>query len=87
MESNFKLIDGAFSVEEAQEVLGNLLEFKIQFHNKENFSSEIRNGVRNEQSLSRIESLKATRKSLFEYLDKFPKTEKLTVFSEIKIKK
>ena len=87
MESNFKLIDGAFSVEEAKEVLGNLLEFKIQIHNKENFSSEIRNGVRNKQSLSRIESLKATRKSLFEYLDKFPKTEKLTVFSEIKIKK
>ena len=54
-----------YSVEEAKEILGNLLEFKIQYHNSENFSSEIRNGVRNEQSLSRIESLKATRKSLF----------------------
>lgn len=45
MESNFKLIDGAFSVEEAKEVLGNLLEFKIQFHNKENLVVKLEMGL------------------------------------------
>lgn len=87
MESNFKLIDGTFSVQEAKEVLGNLLDFKIQFHSSENFSSEIRKGFKNQQSISRIESLKSTKKELFDYLENFSDSEMLTIFSEIQIKK
>ncbi len=87
METKFMLIDGKFTAEEAKEVLGNLLDFKIQFHNKENFSGEIRKGVKNQQSLARIESLTATKKALFEYLEEFPNTDVLTIFSEIQIKR
>ena len=63
MESRFKLIDGEFSVEEAREVIGNLFEFKINFHSKQSFSTELRTGSKDEKSLSRKESLKLQRTS------------------------
>lgn len=87
MESKFKLIDGKFSVGEAKEVIGNLIEFKIQFHNKENFSSEIRKGIKDERSLDRKEDLKVTRKAFYDYLEQFSNDDEIIIFSEIQIKK
>lgn len=85
MEAKFKLIDGEFSLEEEREVIGNLLEFKIQFHSKQSFSSEIRKGVIDERSLSRRENLKATKKDFFKYLEQFSNNDMITVVSEIQI--
>lgn len=59
MKSEIKLIDGIFTAKEAREVIGKLLDFKIQFHSKENFSHEIRQGNKNERSERRKEELLA----------------------------
>lgn len=87
MDSKFKLIDGEFSVEEAREVIGNLLDFKIQFHSKQSFSSEIRKGVKDERSLARKETLKDTKKEFFEFLEQFSNDEMINIISEIQITK
>lgn len=44
MENNqeFKLIDGTFSAEDADRVLTTLLNYKIDYHNREDFSNHIR---------------------------------------------
>lgn len=87
MESKFKLIDGEFSVEEAREVIGNLFEFKINFHSKESFRSELRTGLKDEKSLSRKESLKITKNEFLTFLDKLKDTDLLTIQSEISVTK
>ena len=87
MESKFKLIDGEFSVEEAREVIGNLFEFKINFHSKQSFSSELRTGFKDEKSLSRKESLKITKNEFLTYLNNLTDTDMLTIQSEISITK
>jgi hypothetical protein len=40
-DQNFKLIDGIFT-EEAEKVLTTLLNYKIDYHNREDFSNHIR---------------------------------------------
>lgn len=87
MKSQFKLIDGEFRIDEAKEVLINLLEFKIQYHNKQNFSSEIRNGETDERSLTRQEDLKRTKQELLDYLKNFAMDDTITIYSEIQINK
>jgi len=87
MDAKFSLIDGEFSVEEAREVITNLLDFKIQYHSKQSFSSEIRKGVKDEISLSRKERLKITKQDFLKYLENFSDSDTITVFSEIQIKK
>lgn len=57
MKSEIKLIDGVFTTDEARDIIGKLLEFKIQFHSKENFSNEIRKGVQDDRSQKRKEEL------------------------------
>ena len=87
MDSNFKLIDGEFSVAEAKEVITNLLEFKIQYHTKQSFSSEIRSGIKHQPSLKRKENLKITKEEFLKYLENFADTDTISIFSEIQIKK
>jgi hypothetical protein len=41
-DQNFKLIDGIFTAEEAEKVLTTLLNYKIDYHNREDFSNHIR---------------------------------------------
>ena len=38
----YKLIDGTFSVEEAEKILTMLFNYKIDFHNREDFSNHVR---------------------------------------------
>jgi hypothetical protein len=38
-DQNFKLIDGIFTAEEAEKVLTTLLNYKIDYHNREDFSN------------------------------------------------
>lgn len=56
----FKLIDGSYSKEEAQEILMGLIAHKVQFHNTKIFSEEERFGTINQDSVKRIEELKTT---------------------------
>lgn len=59
--SQFKLIDGEFTIAEARELILSLLEYKINFHSRENFRSEIRQGRRDDRSLNRKQELQSTR--------------------------
>jgi len=87
MNANFKLIDGEFSVGEASDIIGKLLEFKIQYHSKMNFGSEIRKGVKDEKSLSRTENLKNTHQEFLTYLENFTDDDFITIQSDISITK
>lgn len=87
MESRFKLIEGKFSVDEAREIIGNLFDYKIQFHNKQSFRSEIKTGREDERSLVRTENLKKTKIEFLSYLKTLPNEAIIEVFSEINIAK
>ncbi len=53
----FKLIDGTFSIEDANRVLTTLLNYKIDYHNREDFSNHIRFNKNLEHSKKRIQEL------------------------------
>lgn len=59
MENNqeFKLIDGTFSVEDANRVLTALINYKIDYHNREDFSNHIRFNNNIEHSKKRVQEL------------------------------
>jgi hypothetical protein len=54
----FKLIDGIFSPEQAQRVIGVMVKGKIDFHNLERHSDSERSVVGVEKSEARLEYLK-----------------------------
>jgi hypothetical protein len=58
------LIDGTFSVSEANEVLMSLFSSKIQFHEMKIFSSRERFGIDDEHSVKRIPSLLESKSAL-----------------------
>ena len=60
-EQNFKLIDGIFTAEEAEKVLTTLLNYKIDYHNREDFSNHIRFNQNIEHSKKRINELNSTK--------------------------
>ena len=53
----FKLMDGTFSIEDANRVLTTLLNYKIDYHNREDFSNHIRFNKNLEHSKKRIQEL------------------------------
>lgn len=57
---NYKLIDGTFSVEEAEKILTTLFNYKIDYHNREDFSNYVRFNENIRSSKNRIEELKNT---------------------------
>ncbi|WP_298121244.1 hypothetical protein [Flavobacterium sp.] len=66
MENNqeFKLIDGTFSLEDADSVLTTLLNYKIDYHKREDFSNHIRFNKDIEHSKKRIQELKETKEQI-----------------------
>lgn len=56
-----RLIDGTFAAEEAREILLNLFNYKINFHELKNFSSWERNGMSHPHSSARLPELKTDR--------------------------
>lgn len=66
MENNqeFKLIDGTFSIEDADRVLTTLLNYKIDYHNREDFSNHIRFNKDIEHSKKRIQELTETKEQI-----------------------
>jgi hypothetical protein len=57
----YKLINSKFTPQEAREVLLDLLNKKIQFHQLKNFSSEERLGKPNHASIKRVKELTQTK--------------------------
>ena len=64
IKQQFQLIEGAFSQDEAMEILDNVFSSKIQFHKMKNFRSQTRFGTADEFSLDRIEQLKESIETL-----------------------
>jgi hypothetical protein len=60
----FTLIDGTFSVEDADQILTALLNYKIDYHNREDFSKHVRFNRDIEHSKKRIQELTATKKAV-----------------------
>jgi hypothetical protein len=89
MENNhhFDLIKGTFSAEECREVLLGLINYKIGFHEKKSFSSEIRTGGPDAASLQRIKELKAIREGLARaFAEAERENAELSVISSVSIK-
>ena len=63
-EQNYKLIDGFFTSEDADQVLTALLNYKIDYHNREDFSNHIRFNHEIEHSKVRIQELTATKEEI-----------------------
>jgi len=62
------LIDGTFDTRGAADVLLELVDFKILYHMRRNFSLEERFGETDRSSEQRIEELRKTRQTLVEVL-------------------
>jgi len=58
--ATYDLIKGDFSPEEASELINDLFLKKINFHQRKNFSQQIRFGSEDLQGLQRIKELKMT---------------------------
>lgn len=60
----FKLIDGVFSASDAEQVLTKLFNYKIDYHNREDFSNHIRFNKDIEHSKKRISELIETKEAI-----------------------
>lgn len=63
-----KLIDGMFSVEDADKVITKLINYKIDYHIREDFSNHIRFNNNIEQSNNRIQELNQTLVAFKEFI-------------------
>jgi len=61
---NYQLINGTFTTEEANTLLTKLFNYKIDFHNREDFSNHIRFNRDLEHSKKRINELNKTKDEL-----------------------
>jgi len=59
--SEFTLIDGKFTTEQAEQVLIALVNYKIDFHNRQDFSNHIRFNDNLEHSKKRVNQLQETK--------------------------
>jgi len=66
---NFKLIDGVFQPTEAQKVLMDLLNTKINYHNLDAFSNFIRFNTETENSKKRVEALVQSSKTIMDIIE------------------
>lgn len=64
----FKLIEGVFTTKDAKEVLLTLIDQKIKFHELKSFSSEIKFGKADKESLQRVKDLTQTKDEILNYL-------------------
>ena len=62
------LVEGTYEVEEVKEILLNLLNDKIKFHQLKKFSNNEKNGEEDQQSIDRLSQLKVSYEKLVEFL-------------------
>lgn len=70
---DLKLISGEFNHKDAKEILVNLINDKLNFHTRKNFSSTIRFGVPDENSSKRISELNKDLKNIMEFFEQADK--------------
>jgi hypothetical protein len=63
------LINGEFETEEAKDILRNLIDFKIKFHQIKSFNSELKFGEKDPRSQARIIELKASMQKMLEIME------------------
>ena len=63
-----KLIDGMFSIEDADKVITKLINYKIDYHIREDFSNHIRFNNNIEQSNNRVQELNQTLVAFKEFI-------------------
>ena len=81
-----ELIKGTFVPDEAREILLQLLDSKINFHNRRNFSSRERFGMPDPYSEQRLEHLMESRKKVLTLVSELNDEEKtITINSTIEI--
>ncbi len=65
----FKLVEGIFNAEDAEEILLTLIEQKMKFHELKSFSNEVKTGQKHLQSLQKVEELAETRRKIKELVN------------------
>lgn len=82
----FQLIDGAFSPEEARQILGAMVRHKIDYHTRKQFSDTERFGVACPSHEERVQKLRALEEELSETFKNAEKSgKKLQVIGTIQI--
>ncbi|MEN9336434.1 MAG: hypothetical protein RLZZ500_1421 [Bacteroidota bacterium] len=85
-EKKITLIEGSFQAEEAFELLTKLMNYKIQFHQQDEFSKSIRNVEQTQHSQQRIVALDAALSEVQHFLKASPSNDSnYKIFSEIHI--
>lgn len=81
-----KLIDGEFSSTEFKQVLSNLFLNRIEFHERNNFSSQERFGIEEPTNIKRIAELNQSMEQLFEiFFEAEKNNQRLVILSEIHV--
>ena len=78
---NFKLIDGIFTSEDADQVVTALINYKIDYHNREDFSNHIRFNQEMAHSKVRIQELIATKDEIKQVIASAKETNKKLVIN------
>ena len=66
--SDFKLIDGYFTAADANTILTTLINYKVDYHNREDFSNHIRFNKDPEHSKKRISQLLESKDNIHSFL-------------------
>jgi hypothetical protein len=82
---NFTLLAGSFTASEAKEILLNLIDDKIKFHNKKNLKSLEHTAQQDAFSNDRVQKLKESRNMIIEMMDKAPKDKHFKLSSIVSI--
>lgn len=89
--NEFRLVDGEYNLQEVKEIVLNLIDDKIKFHQLKAFSDNERLGETiNEHSNSRLNDLKSSKNDLIQLLETLSNTDeseakKFKIYSEVKI--
>ena len=80
------LIEGNFSEEEAKEILTSIFFAKIHFHDRKNFSSQVRFGTDDDIAMNRIPILKKETEKMLQIIAEAKlKNKRLLITSKIDI--
>jgi uncharacterized FlaG/YvyC family protein len=83
----FKLIEGNFTPQEAGIMLYDLIASKIQFHNRESLSIQLKTNGDISNSKNRVEQLKDTREQMEQFINYAKENNlKLEISADIEIK-
>nr|MBC7611964.1 hypothetical protein [Pseudopedobacter sp.] len=84
--SKYTLVTGEFSTKDAATILFELINRKINYHNVEILSEQVKSGTNSESSERRIEELLKTKNKIQEQINKaFENNQKLAIECQIYI--